>query len=146
MRHLAKVNVMMNDGGGKNPEGNYKDGIYMPIENEKEVRFAEETGIHAALGIDTMKEDDRIPAGLIKMSNEVEAVVYLDKSYVIGPESAHVNISGISGLATKTSYAMFLLQSILQKIDPSQVAIVILNVKHGDLLKIDEPPTKLVLC
>jgi len=136
----------MNDGGGKNPEGNYKDGIYMPIENEKEVRFAEETGIHAALGIDTMKEDDRIPAGLIKMSNEVEAVVYLDKSYVIGPESAHVNISGISGLATKTSYAMFLLQSILQKIDPSQVAIVILNVKHGDLLKIDEPPTKLVLC
>jgi len=118
----------------------------MPIENEKEVRFAEETGIHAALGIDTMKEDDRIPAGLIKMSNEVEAVVYLDKSYVIGPESAHVNISGISGLATKTSYAMFLLQSILQKIDPSQVAIVILNVKHGDLLKIDEPPTKLVLC
>ena len=140
---LAKVNVMMNDGGGKNPDGTYKDGIYMPIENEKNVRFAEEAGIHAALGIDTMKEENRIPAGLIKMSNEVEAVVYLDKSYVIGPESAHVNISGISGLATKTSYAMFLLQSILQKIDSSEVAVIIMNVKHGDLLKIDEPPAKL---
>lgn len=140
---LAKVNVMMNDGGGKKPDDTYKDGIYMPVENEKNVRFAEESGIHAALGIDTMKEENRIPAELIKMSNEVEAVVYLDKSYVIGPESAHVNISGISGLATKTSYAMFLLQSILQKIDPSQVAVIIMNVKHGDLLKIDEPPNKL---
>lgn len=140
---LAKTNVMMNDGGGKKTDGSSKDGIYMPVENERNVRFAEESGIHAALGIDTMKEENRIPAGLIKMSNEEEAVVYLDKAYVIGPESAHVNISGISGLATKTSYAMFLLQSILQKIESSEVAVIIMNVKHGDLLRIDEPPTRL---
>lgn len=140
---LAKVNVMMNDGGGKNPDGTEKNGIYMPVENERNVRFANESGIHVALGIDTMETANRIPAGLIRMSNDVEAVVYLDKSYVIGPESAHVNISGISGLATKTSYAMFLLQSILQKIDSSEVAVIIMNVKHGDLLKIDEPPKKL---
>ena len=134
---LARTNVMMNDGGGNNPDGTTKDGIYMPVENERNVRFAEETGIHAALGIDTMLKENRIPAGLIKMSNQVEAIVYLDKAYVIGPESAHVNISGISGLATKTSYAMFLLQSILQTIDSSDVAVVIMNVKHNDLLKID---------
>lgn len=140
---LAKTSVMMNDGGGKKLDGTPKDGIYMPVENERSIRFAEETGIHAALGIDTMNEENRIPAGLIKMSNQVEAVVYLDKSYVIGPESAHVNISGISGLATKTSYAMFLLQSILQKIDASEVAVIIMNVKHGDLLRIDDPPSKL---
>ena len=59
--------------------GLVKDGIYMPVENEKDVRFADEQGIHAALGIDTMKKENRIPAGLIKMSNEVEAIVYLDK-------------------------------------------------------------------
>lgn len=140
---LARANVMMNDGGGANADGTPKDGIYMPVENEQAVRFAEEAGIHAALGIDTMRPENRIPAGLIKMSNQVEAVVYLDKSYVIGPESAHVNISGISGLATKTSYAMFLLQSILQKADGENIAVIIMNVKHGDLLKIDEPPTQL---
>jgi DNA helicase HerA-like ATPase len=140
---LAKVNVMMNDGGGKNTDGSPKDGIYMPIENEKNIRFAEESGIHAALGIDTMSKDNRIPAGLIKMTNGVEAVVYLDKSYVIGPESAHINISGISGLATKTSYAMFLLQSIIQKMDSKDVAVIIMNVKHGDLLQIDEPPRQM---
>jgi len=140
---LAKVNVMMNDGGGKNADGTQKDGIYMPVENEKNVRFANEEGIHIALGIDTMEKGNRIPAGLIKMSNEVEAVVYIDSRYVIGPESAHLNISGISGLATKTSYAMFILQSLLQSIDSQDIAVIILNVKHGDLLQIDQEPTGL---
>lgn len=140
---LAKVNVMMNDGGGKNEDGTQKDGIYMPIENEENVSFADEDGIHIALGIDLMEEDNRIPAGLIKMSNEVEAVVYLDSRYVIGPESAHLNISGISGLATKTSYGMFILQSLLQSTNAEDFAVIILNVKHGDLMQIDEEPTAL---
>jgi hypothetical protein len=49
-----------------------------------------------------------------------------------------VNISGISGLATKTSYGMFLIQSILQKADdPSKVAVIVLNVKQADLLQLD---------
>ena len=140
---MAKVNVMMNNGGGRNTDGTQKDGIYMPVENEKNVRFANELGIHIALGIDTMEEQNRIPAGLIKMSNDVEAVVYLDSRYVIGPESAHLNISGISGLATKTSYAMFILQSLLQSTASENIAVIILNVKHGDLLQIDQAPTQL---
>ena len=140
---LARINVMMNDGGGKDEEGNQKDGIYMPVENEQNVAFADEDGIHIALGIDGMKPENRIPAGLIKMTNEVEAVVYLDKRYLIGPESAHLNISGISGLATKTSYAMFILQSLLQKTDASDTAVIVLNVKHGDLMQIDKEPPEL---
>ena len=140
---LARINVMMNDGGGKDEEGNQKDGIYMPVENEQNVAFADEDGIHIALGIDGMKPENRIPAGLIKMTNEVEAVVYLDKRYLIGPESAHLNISGISGLATKTSYAMFILQSLLQKTDASNTAVIVLNVKHGDLMQIDKEPPEL---
>lgn len=140
---LAKVNVMMNDGGGKNEDGTQRDGIYMPVENEKNVRFANENGIHIALGIDSMEKQNRIPAGLIKMSNEVEAVVYVDSRYIIGPESAHLNISGISGLATKTSYAMFFIQSLLQSINSENTAVILLNVKHGDLLQIDQPPIHL---
>lgn len=140
---LAKVNVMMNDGGGKKEDGTQMDGIYMPIENEKNVQFADELGIHIALGIDTMANENRIPAGLIKMSNQEEAVVYIDSRYVVGPESAHLNISGISGLATKTSYAMFILQSLLQSTESNNTAVIILNVKHGDLLQIDQPPTAL---
>jgi hypothetical protein len=127
---VAHVNVLSND----------KD-IYMPVQSEKVVKFADESGIQVALGIDTMNERDRIPAGLIKMSNGVSAVAYVDRRYILGPEAAHVNISGISGLATKTSYAMFLIQSILQKTpenDRSKIAVILLNVKHGDLLTIDQ--------
>lgn len=115
--------------------------IYMPVPSEQLVYFAQPDDIQQALGTDTMlaeRPDDAIPAGLIKMSNGAAAVAYLDQRYVLGPESAHVNISGISGLATKTSYAMFLLQSILQKAqDKEKIAVVILNVKQADLLQID---------
>ena len=123
---------------------NSKD-IYMPVPSEKVVSFADETGIQRALGIDTMRPTDRIPAGLIMMSNGVAAVAHIDRRYVLGPESAHVNITGISGLATKTSYAMFLTQSILQKTPEEKkndIAVIILNVKHGDLLRIDQRPEK----
>ena len=127
---VAHVNVLSND----------KD-IYMPVPSEKVVRFADEEGIQIALGIDAMEPQNRIPAGLIRMSNGTCAVAYIDRRYVLGPESAHVNITGISGLATKTSYAMFLIQSILQTTpekEKSKIAVIILNVKHGDLLQIDQ--------
>ncbi|MCM8828594.1 MAG: ATP-binding protein, partial [Candidatus Omnitrophica bacterium] len=127
---VAHVNVLSND----------KD-IYMPVPSERVVKFSDERGIQIALGIDTMEPKDRIPAGLIKMSNGVAAVAYIDRRYVLGPESAHVNISGISGLATKTSYAMFLIQSILQttpEAEKEKLTVIILNVKHGDLLQLDQ--------
>ncbi len=129
---LARAFVLSND---KN--------IYMPLPNDKPVKFASVEGIRKALGIDRIPPKERIPAGIIQMSNGTEAVVYLDRRYVLGPEGAHVNITGISGLATKTSYIMFLLQSILQSSKGTElegkVSVIILNVKHGDLLSIDQP-------
>ena len=120
-------------------------GIYMPVQSDAPIRFADETGIHVALGIDKMfeyekeyKEKITIPAGLISMSNGTKVRVYLDRRYVLGPEGAHVNIAGISGLATKTSYAMFLIQSILQTVGEDDIAVVLLNVKQNDLLVIDK--------
>jgi uncharacterized protein len=102
--NVAEVAVLSNDGD-----------IYMPVQSEARVRFADEHGIHQALGIDAMLEKEkreqrtvRIPAGLIQLSNGESAVAYLDADYLVGPEAGHVNVSGISGLATKTSYIVFL--------------------------------------
>jgi hypothetical protein len=129
---VARVAVLSND-----------QDIYMPVLNDRPVRFADEIGIHTALGIDQIPERYRVPAGLIEMSNGTRAVVYLDSRYILGPEGAHINITGISGLATKTSYAIFLIQSILQKVENREkIGVIILNVKHGDLLSIDQPPPK----
>lgn len=130
---VAKVNVLSNNAN-----------VYMPVPNERLVRFADAKGIEEALGIDQMETKNRVPAGLISMSNGASAVAYIDRRYVLGPESAHINISGISGLATKTSYAMFVIQSLLQKTDdPTKIAVIIMNVKQADLLHIDEQGTEL---
>jgi hypothetical protein len=126
--NVAEVGVLAND-----------KKLYMPVQSEAEVKFADEAGIHIALGIDQLQEKERIPAGMIEMSNGTKARVYLHRDYVLGPEGAHVNIAGISGLATKTSYAMFLIQSILQTVGEQDIAVILLNVKQHDLLVIDKP-------
>lgn len=140
--NVCDISVMSNDAE-----------VYMPLQTESLVRFADEDGIHKGLGIDGMEEKEkalgrpiRVPAGLIQMSNGTAAVAHLDMEYVIGPEAAHVNVSGISGLATKTSYVMFLVQSLRQILtrgarsrgSAEDVAVVLLNVKHSDLLTIHE--------
>lgn len=134
--NIAEVNVLANIDPAE--QKRYPMGIYMPVQNESPVQFADEAGIHVALGIDKMDEKDRIPAGMIRMSNGTKACVYLDRRYILGPEGAHVNIAGISGLATKTSYATFLIQSILQTSEAEKTAVILLNVKQNDLLVIDK--------
>lgn len=81
-----------------------------------------------------------------KVQEKVTLPVNLNSKFIIGPEGAHLNISGISGLASKTSYAMFLLKAIqdsyLKKAsddtDDDSVAFVLFNVKGKDLLAIDQ--------
>ena len=81
-----------------------------------------------------------IPIGLYT-SGGLEAPVYLDADFLLGPEAAHLNISGVSGLATKTSAVEFLLSSIFSHFPPhrGRVAAVCFNVKGSDLCFLDQP-------
>jgi DNA helicase HerA-like ATPase len=81
-----------------------------------------------------------IPLGLYT-SGGLEAPVYLDADFLLGPEAAHLNISGVSGLATKTSAVEFLLSSIFQHFPAhkGRVAAVCFNVKGPDLCFLDQP-------
>ncbi|MGH7645068.1 MAG: ATP-binding protein, partial [Gemmatimonadales bacterium] len=81
-----------------------------------------------------------IPIGLYT-SGGLEAPVYLDAEFLLGPEAAHLNISGVSGLATKTSAVEFLLAAIFQHFPrpKGKVAAVCFNVKGPDLCFLDLP-------
>ncbi|HXI34447.1 MAG TPA: hypothetical protein VNH63_10225 [Gemmatimonadales bacterium] len=81
-----------------------------------------------------------IPVGLYT-SGGLESPVYLDADFLLGPEAAHLNISGVSGLATKTSAVEFLLASIFQHFPKhrGKVAAVCFNVKGSDLCFLDQP-------
>ncbi|HYT82671.1 MAG TPA: hypothetical protein VEK86_04425 [Gemmatimonadales bacterium] len=81
-----------------------------------------------------------IPVGLYT-SGGLEAPVYLDADFLLGPEAAHLNISGVSGLATKTSAVEFLLASIFRHFPAhkGRIAAVCFNVKGPDLCFLDQP-------
>ena len=85
----------------------------------------------------------KLPAGL---SRRMEPV-YLDYDFVNGDKGGHINISGISGVATKTSYATFLLYSILHSgvagAATANTKGLIFNVKGQDLTFLDCPNTLL---
>lgn len=118
------------------------DNIYIPVQEGKSVYLADESEIRAALGLD--KVDNPLPAGYIEMydgENKTTIPVNFNSHFLIGPEGAHLNISGISGLASKTSYAMFLMKAIQNKAmkeGNESVAFIMMNVKGTDLLSIDE--------
>ncbi len=85
-----------------------------------------------------------IPVGLYR-AGATKSPVYLDADFLVGPEAAHLNISGVSGLATKTSAVEWLLASIFAHFPAKKgrVAAVCFNVKGPDLCFLDQPASKL---
>lgn len=122
------------------------ENIYVPVTEGSAVRLASQGEIMEALGLDDVKNP--VPAGYIEMYDGAEQQVlpvHFNSHFLIGPEGAHLNISGISGLASKTSYAMFLmkaLQDTAQKNKEESVAFIMMNVKGTDLLSIDQKNTR----
>lgn len=125
--------------------------IYIPLQSNAKVMLATADEINYALGLNDIRNP--LVCGYLEMYDgtkgydKVTLPVNLNSKFIIGPEGAHLNISGISGLAAKTSYAMFLLKAIqdsyLQKedsdgFDEDSVAFVLFNVKGKDLLAIDQ--------
>jgi uncharacterized protein len=107
------------------------------------VWLASDADVVLALRMDAYTRGDRatgIPVGLYAGGGS-EAPVYLDCDFLLGPEAAHLNITGVSGLATKTSAVEFLLSSIFQTFPAHKgsVAAVCFNVKGPDLCFLDQP-------
>jgi DNA helicase HerA-like ATPase len=108
-----------------------------------EVFLAEEEDVAIALRMDGyLKEGTStgIPIGVYR-AGATDSTIYLDAEFLLGPEAAHLNISGMSGLATKTSAVEWLLSSVFTHFPESKgsIAAVCFNVKGPDLCFIDQP-------
>ncbi len=118
------------------------DGRMEPIRGTWPVTFASAKEIREAYGAQISPEDE-ILAGFTYDDQKDPVPIGLDSRYVVGYEAAHVNISGASGVATKTSYALFLLYALLAHSEQHnrKVAAIAFNVKEADLMFIDKLPT-----
>ena len=107
------------------------------------VTLASDADVRIALRMDAYVREDAstgIPVG-VYAAGGLSAPVLLDADFLLGPEAAHLNITGVSGLATKTSAVTFLLSSIFQTFPAGKgtVAAVCFNVKGPDLCFLDQP-------
>jgi DNA helicase HerA-like ATPase len=115
--------------------------IFVPPLPGQAVRIARDEERDAALFFDQMQR--KLAIGL---SRDGE-VFHLNFDFLNGSRGAHVNISGVSGVATKTTYASFLLYSLFHSEILGNEAIntkaIIYNVKGEDLLFLDHENTNL---
>ncbi|MBD2490297.1 ATP-binding protein [Aulosira sp. FACHB-615] len=109
---------------------------YLPPQPGDKVYLAVDKQLASALYFDSM--DTPIPAGIMNNGN----AAYFNYSFINGEKGAHVNISGVSGVATKTSYALFLLYSIFNSpvlgSYKANTKALIFNVKGEDLFFLDK--------
>ncbi len=94
-----------------------------------------------ALYFDGMEQ--KVPVGLGRDGDPI----YVNLEFLDGTRGGHVSISGVSGVATKTSFALFLLNSIFRSGVLGRRAInakaLVFSVKGEDLLFLDHPNTRL---
>ncbi|MGI8546907.1 MAG: ATP-binding protein [Gemmatimonadaceae bacterium] len=108
-----------------------------------DVFLAQEEDVNVALRMDGYLREGQstgIPIGVYRAGG-TDATIYLDADFLVGPEAAHLNITGVSGLATKTSAVEWLLASVFAHFPDSRgsIAAVCFNVKGPDLCFLDQP-------
>jgi DNA helicase HerA-like ATPase len=111
--------------------------VYVPPLPGTPVRRAVGAERDRALSVDQMAAP--LPAGLTRDGEPL----FVNLEFLDGTRGAHVNISGVSGVATKTTYATFLLHALFTSgqlgADAHNAKAVVFNVKGEDLLFLDKP-------
>ncbi|MFN8613775.1 MAG: ATP-binding protein [Vulcanimicrobiota bacterium] len=105
--------------------------IFVPPVPGAVVEVAEARTQEMAFRFNEMKR--RMAAGRLRGGQKA----FLNLDFLNGQRGAHINIAGISGVATKTSYALFLLYSLFHSAPASRA--IIFNVKGDDLLYLHKP-------
>ncbi len=130
--HIAKVSIT----NVYNSEGKE---VYLPPKPGDDVFVVRgEEATRKALNMSGKKE--LLPCGILNNGEPA----YINWEFINGTKGAHISISGISGVATKTSYSLFLIHSMfysktLSDSEKRKISVIIFNVKAEDLMYIDHP-------
>jgi DNA helicase HerA-like ATPase len=115
--------------------------IFVPPHPGDPARIVHGESFQRALHFDRMER--RLPIGVTRTGE----VIYANLEFLDGTRGAHLSISGVSGVATKTSYATFLLYALFHSgvlgHDAVNSKALIFNVKGEDLLWLDHPNVRL---
>jgi len=116
--------------------------VYVPPRPGEAVNRATGAERDSALYFDTMA-GSKVPVGIGRDGQPV----FLNFDFVDGTRGGHVSISGVSGIATKTSFATFLLHSIFNcgvlAGEAHNTKALIFSVKGEDLLFLDYDNSRL---
>jgi uncharacterized protein len=111
--------------------------VFIPPHPGDRVRLVKGAEFQRALYFDQMER--RVPIGLTRTHEPV----FANLDFLDGGRGAHASISGVSGVATKTSYGTFLLYALFHSKALEAEAVnskaLIFNVKGEDLLWLDRP-------
>lgn len=124
--------------------------LTVPIEDTP-VYLSGQDELGQAYSYDTMIEsgqDYRLAVGFVKNGGlRTAGPAYIDTRYLLGENAGHVNVTGVAGQGTKSSYLLWLIKSLLVKaqqtnngdphILPLVVRPIVFNVKGEDLMFID---------
>jgi hypothetical protein len=114
---------------------------WLPPEPGAKVHRA--AGAHRKLALFLDQMDRQLPVGL----DQNGEALFADFDFMNGTKGGHISISGVSGVATKTSYALFLLYMLFETpagrrllgAGAANARALVFNVKGEDLLHIDRP-------
>jgi uncharacterized protein len=115
--------------------------LFVPPTPGDSVQVVRGEEFRRALYFDRMERS--VAIGLTRTGEAVHA----NLEFLDGTRGAHASISGVSGVATKTSYASFILYSLFHSdalgLDAANAKALIFNVKGEDLLWLDKANARL---
>lgn len=121
--------------------------VFSPPREESVVFPADEAEARIAYGVNEMEFP--LAVGMVRNGGEQTAgPAYIDLDYLLGALGGHLNVTGIAGVGTKSSFLTIVLSQLLRECrryaeehpeDPEkpQVRPIILNVKGFDLFWLD---------
>lgn len=121
--------------------------VFLPPKEESPVYLAQGEDIAKVYAFDEIK--NKLPVGFLRNGfRGPKARAFVNLDYLDGTNGAHVNVNGITGVATKTSYLLFLLKCFLDEAEKFNLANpsgdkflfnpIIFNLKGEDLMWIDK--------